>query len=240
MAICASKARTLASEACVEDLTMRTKKIKYDPSGLIETKRHRSLYSKLEMNGSLEHATVDASAAKQNPKNSINWDHFAFLARDWEGSVIYNIDEEYNRLAKHLHGSPRKAESLQVAERQLFSETLELIGQRGTTRAAGNCQQTSKLAKLCREAIKDDLKEKRAVLMDEATKPERSIRSARRSFANYETKMTSLHRPDGTVTAPRREMEMVIYYFFSDLSASHVLPTILDETDISILRFFLP
>ncbi|XGW24371.1 hypothetical protein V3C99_006072 [Haemonchus contortus] len=141
-------------------------------------------------------------------------------------SVIDNIDEEYNRLVEHLHDSATKAESLQVAKRRLSSETLELIRQRGIARAAGNYQRTSELAKLCREAIKEDLKERRAAVMDEAAEAGKSIRKARRSFANYKTKMTSLRRPDGTVTASRRAMEKVIYDFYSDLFDSHVyLPT---------------
>nr|CDJ86693.1 RNA-directed DNA polymerase from mobile element [Haemonchus contortus] len=49
---------------------------------------------------------------------------------------------------------------------------------------------------------------------------------ARRSFANYKTKMTFFRRPDGTVTASREAMEKVIYDFYSDLFDSHVyLPT---------------
>uniref|UniRef100_A0A7I4YX68 DUF4817 domain-containing protein n=1 Tax=Haemonchus contortus TaxID=6289 RepID=A0A7I4YX68_HAECO len=57
-------------------------------------------------------------------------------------------------------------------------------------------------------------------------KARKSIRKARRSFANYKTKMTSLRRPDGTVTASRRAMEKVIYDFYSDLFNSRVyLPT---------------
>ncbi|XGW08041.1 hypothetical protein V3C99_010845, partial [Haemonchus contortus] len=135
---------------------------------------------------------------KRSPKTSINWDHFASLA----------------------------TESLQVAKRRLSSKTLELIRQRGIARATGNYQQTSELAKLCREAIKEDLKERRAAVMDEAAEAGKSIRKARRSFANYKTKMTSLRRPDGTVTASRRAMEKVIYDFYSDLFDSHVyLPT---------------
>uniref|UniRef100_A0A7I4XRF4 Reverse transcriptase domain-containing protein n=1 Tax=Haemonchus contortus TaxID=6289 RepID=A0A7I4XRF4_HAECO len=163
---------------------------------------------------------------KRSPKTSINWDHFASLASIWKDSVIDNIDEEYNRLVEHLHDSATKAESLQVAKRRLSSKTLELIRQRGIARATGNYQQTSELAKLCREAIKEDLKERRAAVMDEAAEAGKSIRKARRSFANYKTKMTSLRRPDGTVTASRRTMETVIYDFYSDLSDSHVyLPT---------------
>nr|CDJ81081.1 RNA-directed DNA polymerase (reverse transcriptase) domain containing protein [Haemonchus contortus] len=62
--------------------------------------------------------------------------------------------------------------------------------------------------------------------MDEAAEAGKSIRKARRSFVNYKTKMTSLRRPDGTVTASRRAMEKVIYDFYSDLFDSHVyLPT---------------
>nr|CDJ84071.1 RNA-directed DNA polymerase (reverse transcriptase) domain containing protein [Haemonchus contortus] len=62
--------------------------------------------------------------------------------------------------------------------------------------------------------------------MDEAAEAGKSIRKARRSFFNYKTKMTSLRRPDGTVTASRRAMEKVIYDFYSDLFDSHVyLPT---------------
>ncbi|XGW23142.1 hypothetical protein V3C99_005412 [Haemonchus contortus] len=64
---------------------------------------------------------------KRSPMTSIDWDHFASLASEWEYSVIDNIDEEYNRLVEHLHDSARKAESPQVAKRQLFSKTLELI-----------------------------------------------------------------------------------------------------------------
>ncbi|XGW29025.1 hypothetical protein V3C99_008658 [Haemonchus contortus] len=77
-----------------------------------------------------------------------------------------------------------KAESLQVAKRRLSSETLEMIRQRGNARATGNYQQTSELAKQCREAIKEDLKERRAAVMDEAAEAGKSIRKARRSFAN--------------------------------------------------------
>uniref|UniRef100_W6NVC3 RNA-directed DNA polymerase (Reverse transcriptase) domain containing protein n=1 Tax=Haemonchus contortus TaxID=6289 RepID=W6NVC3_HAECO len=163
---------------------------------------------------------------KRSPKTSVNWDHFASLASKWEDSVIDNIDKEYNRLFEHLHDSATKAESLQVAKRRFSSKTLELMRQRGIARATGNYQQTSELAKLCREAIKEDLKERRAAVMDEAAEAGKSIRKARRSFANYKTKMNSLRRPDGTVTASRRAMEKVIYDFYADLFDSRVyLPT---------------
>ncbi|KAK6765943.1 hypothetical protein RB195_025702 [Necator americanus] len=40
MAICTYNARTLVSEAAIEDLMMQAKKIKYDVIGLTETRRH--------------------------------------------------------------------------------------------------------------------------------------------------------------------------------------------------------
>ncbi|VDO38933.1 unnamed protein product [Haemonchus placei] len=163
---------------------------------------------------------------KRSLKTFINWDHFASLASEWEGSVIDNINEEYNRLVKHLLDNDRKAGSLQASKRRLSSKTVELIRQQGIARVAGNHQQLSEYAKLCREAIKEDLKDKRAAVMGEAADAGKSIRKARRSFANYKTKMTSLRRCDGTVTASRRAMEKVIYDFYLDLFDSHVyLPT---------------
>nr|CDJ94239.1 endonuclease-reverse transcriptase [Haemonchus contortus] len=77
-----------------------------------------------------------------------------------------------------------------------------------------------------REVIKEDLKERRAAVIEEAAEAGKSIRKARRSFANYKTKMTSLRRPGGTVTASRRAMEKVIYDFYSDLFDTYLyLPT---------------
>nr|CDJ82713.1 polyprotein [Haemonchus contortus] len=161
------------------------------------------------------------------------------LASKWEDFVIDNIDEEYNCLVEHLHGSTTKAESPQVVKRRLSSKTLELIRQRGIARATDNYQQTSKLAKLCRESIKEDLNERRAAVMDEAAEAGKSVRKARRSFANYKTKMTSLRRPDGTATASRMAMEKVIYVFYSDLFDIRIyLPTHHLRQDEYIAPFF--
>uniref|UniRef100_A0A7I4YUI4 Uncharacterized protein n=1 Tax=Haemonchus contortus TaxID=6289 RepID=A0A7I4YUI4_HAECO len=118
-----------------------------------------------------------------------------------------------------LHDGARKEESLQVAIRLALKT---LIRQRSIARATSNHQQTSELAKVCREAMKQDLKERRAVVMDDAAGAGKSIRKARRSFANYKAEMTSLRRPDGTVTASRGAMEKVVYDFYSDLFNSHV------------------
>ncbi|VDO21881.1 unnamed protein product [Haemonchus placei] len=47
-------------------------------------------------------------------------------------SISDNIDEEYDRLVKHLHDSARKAERLHDAKRRLSLKALELIRQRGS------------------------------------------------------------------------------------------------------------
>ncbi|EPB76240.1 hypothetical protein ANCCEY_04657 [Ancylostoma ceylanicum] len=123
----------------------------------------------------------------------------------------YNNDLEYERLIKHLCDSAKRAENWRTTKRRLSHETLELIRQRGAARAAGNYQLTSELAKRCREAIREDLKERRAALLAEAAEAGRSIHNTRRDFANRKPKMTALRRPDGTITSSRRVMEKVIY-----------------------------
>uniref|UniRef100_A0A7I4YDT6 Endonuclease exonuclease phosphatase domain containing protein n=1 Tax=Haemonchus contortus TaxID=6289 RepID=A0A7I4YDT6_HAECO len=48
MAICTFNARTLASEACIEDLMMQANKIKNVVIGLTERRRHRQLHAASE------------------------------------------------------------------------------------------------------------------------------------------------------------------------------------------------
>uniref|UniRef100_A0A7I4YEK4 Endo/exonuclease/phosphatase domain-containing protein n=1 Tax=Haemonchus contortus TaxID=6289 RepID=A0A7I4YEK4_HAECO len=48
MAICTFNAWTLASEACIEDLMMQARKIRYDVIGLTETRRHCPLHAVFE------------------------------------------------------------------------------------------------------------------------------------------------------------------------------------------------
>ncbi|KAK6735469.1 hypothetical protein RB195_018590 [Necator americanus] len=158
----------------------------------------------------------------RNPRTIINWDLFATLAGFWEDSAMDNIDEEYDRLVEHLHDCAKKAESFKTTKRRLSLETLELIRQRGAARAAGNQELTSELARLCREAIKEDLKERRAEVLAEAAEAGKSIRHARRDFVSRKTRMTALRNPNGTAIASRRGMEKIIYDFYSDLFDSHV------------------
>ncbi|ETN86761.1 hypothetical protein NECAME_16151 [Necator americanus] len=147
MAICTYNARTLASEATIEDLMMQAKKIKGG-----------------------------------NPRTVINWDLFATLAGFWEDSATDNIDEEYDRLGEHLRDCAKKAESSKTTKRRLSLETLELIRQRGAARAAGNQELTSVLARFCREAIKEDLKERRAEVLAEAAEDRKKNRNIRSKY----------------------------------------------------------
>ena len=77
--------------------------------------------------------------------------------------------------------------------------------------------------------------------MAEAAEVWKSIRNARRIFANYKTKMTALRRPDGTFTASRRAMEKIIHDYYSDLFDSHVLfPTYEIKKDEYVVPAVLP
>ncbi|KAK6764023.1 hypothetical protein RB195_024380 [Necator americanus] len=106
-------------------------------------------------------------------------------------------NEEYDRLVEHLHYCTRKAESFKTTKRRL-------------------------LARLCRETVKEDLKERRAEVLAEAAEVGKSTRYARRDFASRKTMITALRNPKGTTIASRREMEKIIYDFYSDLFYSHV------------------
>ncbi|KIH44737.1 hypothetical protein ANCDUO_25235, partial [Ancylostoma duodenale] len=90
--------------------------------------------------------------------------------------------EEYDRLVQHLRDSAKKAEGSRATKNLLSYETLELIRQCGAARAAGNYQLTSELAKRCREAVREDLKERRAAVLAEATETRKSIRNASRDL----------------------------------------------------------
>uniref|UniRef100_A0A0K0DLL5 Uncharacterized protein n=1 Tax=Angiostrongylus cantonensis TaxID=6313 RepID=A0A0K0DLL5_ANGCA len=157
----------------------------------------------------------------RGPRTTTNWDLFNSLVGCSEVAVVDNIDEEYDPI-EHFHVSAMKAESSKVTKRRLSPGILELIRQRGIARAAGNREQTSELAKQCRQTIKEDHKERRAAVMVEAAEAGKSIRKASRSFTNDKTKMIALRRPDGTITASRKAMEKIIHDYYSDLFDSHV------------------
>ncbi|VDO90419.1 unnamed protein product [Heligmosomoides polygyrus] len=60
MTICTYNARTLASEASVEDLMMQSRKIKYGVIGLTETRRHRPLHAAYDSREELFLGTCDS------------------------------------------------------------------------------------------------------------------------------------------------------------------------------------
>ncbi|KAK6762665.1 hypothetical protein RB195_023400 [Necator americanus] len=113
----------------------------------------------------------------------------------------------------------RKAESFKTNRRRLSHETVEPIRQRGAVRAAGNQELTSELAKLYREAIKEDLKERIAEVLAEADEAGKSIPYARRDFAIRKTRMSALRNSKGTTIA--WGMDKIIYDFYSFFN-SHV------------------
>ncbi|KAK6763984.1 hypothetical protein RB195_024352 [Necator americanus] len=87
----------------------------------------------------------------------------------------------------------------------------------------------SELAKLCREAINEDLKERRAKILGEAAEAGESIRHARQDFASRKTGMTALLNRKGTTTASRRGMEQIIHDFYLSHSHAHLLAHLLKE-----------
>ncbi|KAK6758358.1 hypothetical protein RB195_015897 [Necator americanus] len=107
--------------------------------------------------------------------------------------------EEYDQLVEHLHDCAKKAESFKTTKRRLSLETLELIRHCGAARATGNQELTSELARLCREAIKEDLKERRAEVLAEAAEAGKSIRYA---LETCQKQKQPLHREGGWRKSP--------------------------------------
>ncbi|VDL75424.1 unnamed protein product [Nippostrongylus brasiliensis] len=60
MTVCTYNARTLASDASVEDLMMQARKIKYSVIGLTETRRHRPLHAAFDTGEELFLGTCDS------------------------------------------------------------------------------------------------------------------------------------------------------------------------------------
>ncbi|KIH46475.1 hypothetical protein ANCDUO_23472 [Ancylostoma duodenale] len=165
---------------------------------------------------------------KWGPKPVINWGLFTSLPGFWEDAVVDNIDEEYDRLVQHPRDSAKKAEGSRATKRRLSYEILEVIRHRGAARAAGNYQLTSELAKRCREAIKEDLKERRAAVLAEAVEAGKSIRNARRDFANRKAKMNNpSHAIEGRNTILRQQPKIRDAAAYAKLSrircAGHVM-----------------
>uniref|UniRef100_A0A0K0DKB3 39S ribosomal protein L52, mitochondrial n=1 Tax=Angiostrongylus cantonensis TaxID=6313 RepID=A0A0K0DKB3_ANGCA len=71
---------------------------------------------------------------------------------------------------------PSKSITIKFGSQLFRLQTLELIRQRGIARAADNRELASELAKQCRQAVKEDLKERRAAVMIEAAEAGKGIR----------------------------------------------------------------
>ncbi|KIH57312.1 hypothetical protein ANCDUO_12498, partial [Ancylostoma duodenale] len=154
---------------------LQARKIRHDVIGLTEKERHWLLNATFDTREELFFRTCDSRG------------NTGF----WKDAVVDNINEEDDRLAYHLRDSAESADCSRATKKRLSYETFELICQRGGARAAGDYQLTSELAKRCREAIKEDLKERRAAVLAEAAEAGKSIRNARRDFANRKTKMSA-------------------------------------------------
>ncbi|KAK6730379.1 hypothetical protein RB195_007068 [Necator americanus] len=196
--------------------------VAYAPTSSYEEKEVEVFYMDLEKFYQEDHAFYKVIIGDFNAKDYHQLGSLRYASRLLEDSAMDNIDEEYDRLVEHLHDCAKKAESFKTTKRRLSLQTLELIRQRGAARAAGNQELTSEFARLCREAIREDLKERRAEVLAEAAEAGRSIRYARREFASRKTRMTALRNPKGTTIASRRGMEKIIYDSYSDLFDSHV------------------
>uniref|UniRef100_A0A0K0CYS5 Transposase n=1 Tax=Angiostrongylus cantonensis TaxID=6313 RepID=A0A0K0CYS5_ANGCA len=116
-----------------------------------------------------------------------------------------------------------KAESSKVTKRRMSAETLELIWHRGIARAAGNRELTSELAKQCRRATKEDIKERRAAVVAYAAEAWKTIGRAHRSFAKYKTEVIALPDLDGAEKSSRKATERIIHDFFPHLFISSSL-----------------
>ncbi|VDL86693.1 unnamed protein product [Nippostrongylus brasiliensis] len=102
---------------------------------------------------------------KRGPRTLANWDLFSSLAIYWKDSAKDNIHEVCNRFIARIRDCSQEAESPKNTRKRLSHETLELIRQRGVARTEGDYLRTLKLARLCREAIKEDLKERRVAAL---------------------------------------------------------------------------
>ncbi|KAK6762238.1 hypothetical protein RB195_023088 [Necator americanus] len=123
--------------------------------------------------------------------------------------------------------------------RRLTLETLELIRQRGETRAAGNQELKSEFARLCREAIKEDLKERRAEVLAEAAEAGKSIHYAHRDGGQDDDDCSP--EPEGNNHCIEKGDGENHLRLYSDLFDSHVhLPPHHQREDRHVIPEVLP
>ncbi|KAK6761256.1 hypothetical protein RB195_022355 [Necator americanus] len=239
--ICTYNARTLALEAAIEDLMMQAKKIKCDVIGLTETRRRHSLNAVYETGEELFLGTCNSRGvgAVGDMSMANNIDSFEQLTTRIGATKKKYLDlnksyREDHAFYKAIIGDfgkiGRTPEELYIGIHGLqWNEQGERIYEYIMKTIHGNSQ-FQKPSSLCwtweapggGEAIKEDLKKRRAEVLAEAVQAVKSIRYVRRDFASRKTRMTALRSPKGTTIALRRGMEKIIHDFYSDLFDSHV------------------
>ncbi|KAK6736301.1 hypothetical protein RB195_019153 [Necator americanus] len=173
---------------------------------------------------------------RMNKENDSEMIREAFRVFDRDGNG-YITAEEFRYFMTHMG----EQFSDQEVDEIIAEVDIDGDGQRVAARAAGNQELTPELARFCTEAIKEDLKERRAEVLAETAEAGKSIRHARRDFASRKTRLTALRNPKGATIASRREMEKIIYDFYSDLFDSHVhLPNQYLREDGHVILEVLP
>ncbi|KIH66395.1 hypothetical protein ANCDUO_03277 [Ancylostoma duodenale] len=153
---------------------MQVRKIRYGVIVLTETRRYPAF-----CHGKDEIEAFNIYLGK------FYWEDHTFYKKGSPEPVINavdNITEEYDRPVQNLRDSAKKTKGSRAIERLLSYQTPELIRQRGVVRKAHHSQLTSKLAKRCRETIKEDLEERKAEVLAETAETGKSIRNARRDI----------------------------------------------------------
>ncbi|KAK6743658.1 hypothetical protein RB195_010754 [Necator americanus] len=144
---------------------------------------------------------------QENPRTTINWDPSLDVSRLWEDSAMDNIDEEYDRLVKHLM-TRKKARVL----KQPRDASLKPANASGAARAAGNQELTSS-RKACRGEKKDLKGEEQ-----KCGKQQRRKTSAMPPRLPRKTRMTA-RNPKGTTIHREGEWKII-----TTLPISHSVP----------------
>ncbi|KAK6728984.1 hypothetical protein RB195_006188 [Necator americanus] len=97
MTICTYNARTLASDAAIEDLMMQVRKFKHDVIGLTEMRRRHPLNAVYDTGEELFLGTCDSRGVR-----GVGF---------WKDTVMDIIEEEYDRLAENLQNCMRNADT---------------------------------------------------------------------------------------------------------------------------------
>ncbi|RCN42718.1 hypothetical protein ANCCAN_11307 [Ancylostoma caninum] len=110
MTVCTFNARTLASEASIEDLMMQARKIRRTSEGLhigihdLQWKEQGEMLSGFIMTTKTIHEERKPKFKKWSPNS---------LAGSWKDAVVDNIAEEYDRLCQHLERQRKESQGFE-------------------------------------------------------------------------------------------------------------------------------